>query len=133
MKTLKEARLEKKITQKDLGDMIGKSTQTIRDYEAGNYNIPGDVKAEIVSLLGEFEVKTGASVKMPIGFKSGKKEGERTLKEARLEAGLSQKKLAERIGVSTQSIINYEKGAHGISEPAREKIEEVIGKFDPTN
>lgn len=48
---IKECRKEKKITQSQLGDKIGKSEQTIRKYEQGTIAVPLDVIAEIADVL----------------------------------------------------------------------------------
>lgn len=50
------------------------------------------------------------------------KAGEIDIKSARLKAGMTQKELANIIGVTKQTIINYEKGA---TEPDWERLEEI--------
>lgn len=48
-----------------------------------------------------------------------------TLKAARVNRNLSQKKAAEMIGVSESTLLNYEKGKTFPREPIIKKIEEV--------
>lgn len=55
MRTLKEARMKKGLTQTELALMIDKSTQTIRDYEKGAYKIPGDILIKLQEIVGEFK------------------------------------------------------------------------------
>lgn len=55
MRTLKEARNEKGLTQTELGLIVGKSTQTIRDYEKGAYKIPGGILTKLQEIVGEFK------------------------------------------------------------------------------
>ena len=48
--------------------------------------------------------------------------GQIDIKSVRLKAGLTQKELAQIIGVTKQTIINYEKGT---TEPTWERLEEI--------
>ena len=57
---------------------------------------------------------------------------ERSLKEARLKAGLTQTELGLLIGKSTQTIRDYEKGAYRISIEVYELLKQHIGEFKPT-
>jgi transcriptional regulator with XRE-family HTH domain len=54
---IKKARKEKKLTQKQLGDIIGKAESTIRKYENGSIEIPNSVLTEIGRVLGVFFFK----------------------------------------------------------------------------
>ena len=51
MVTLKEARLAKKLTQKELGDMIGKKLTTISSYELGTRTPSVEVARQIAVAL----------------------------------------------------------------------------------
>ncbi|MGV4330553.1 helix-turn-helix transcriptional regulator [Streptococcus thermophilus] len=48
--------------------------------------------------------------------------GELDIKSARLKAGMTQKELGEILGVTKQTIINYEKGT---TEPSWERLEDI--------
>ena len=48
--------------------------------------------------------------------------GELDIKSARLKAGMTQKELAKIIGVTKQTIINYEKGT---TDPSWERLEDI--------
>lgn len=50
-----------------------------------------------------------------------------TLKAARVNAGLTQKEAANKLGVSVYSLINYEKGTSSPSVNVLKKIEELYG------
>jgi len=47
---------------------------------------------------------------------------------AREEAGLNQKELAERLGISQATLSNYEKGKRRIYLPQLQKIAEALGR-----
>lgn len=57
MKSMKQARESVGLTQIDLSLMIGKSVQTLRNYEQGSHNIPKETRDIIVGFIGEFEDK----------------------------------------------------------------------------
>lgn len=48
--------------------------------------------------------------------------GELDIKSARLRAGMTQKELGKILGITKQTIINYEKGA---TEPSWERLEDI--------
>ena len=48
--------------------------------------------------------------------------GELDIKSARLKAGMTQKELGKLLGVTKQTIINYEKGT---TEPSWERLEDI--------
>lgn len=50
-----------------------------------------------------------------------------TLKAARVNAGLTQKNAAQRLGVSEETIRNYERGKSFPDVPVLRRIEEVYG------
>lgn len=50
-----------------------------------------------------------------------------TLKAARVNKGLSQKKAAELLGISESTLFNYEKGKTFPPQPVIVKMEEVYG------
>lgn len=56
-KAIKKARRNKKLTQKQLGEIIGKAESTIRKYENGGIEIPNSVLTEIGKALGVFFFK----------------------------------------------------------------------------
>lgn len=56
----------------------------------------------------------------------------KTLKEARLAAGLTQTELGLQINKSTQTIRDYEKGAYRINDAVYAQIKAIVGEFKPT-
>lgn len=50
-----------------------------------------------------------------------------TLKAARINKNLSQKEAASKIGISVETLMNYEKGASFPNVPIIKKIEETYG------
>ena len=48
---IKKYRNNKRITQKELGNLVGKSEITIRKYESGNIQVPNDVLRAIANAL----------------------------------------------------------------------------------
>lgn len=50
-----------------------------------------------------------------------------TLKAARVNAGLTQKKAAEILGISEYTLINYEKGTSSPTVHVLKKIEDLYG------
>lgn len=50
-----------------------------------------------------------------------------TLKSARVNAGLTQAKAAEKIGISVDTLVNYEKGKTFPDVPVLKRIEDVYG------
>lgn len=53
MNQLKETRLERKMTQKDMAEKIGIPEITYRMYEAGDRSVPEDKAEKISKILGK--------------------------------------------------------------------------------
>lgn len=109
---LKEKRLKLGFSQKKLAKLVGVSTQTINGYENGK-KIP----------LTKYQILEETLNREPRIFE---------IRTHRKRLGLTQEKLAKLIGVSTNTIINYESG--GTVPDSKKDILDVIFKandFDP--
>ena len=50
-----------------------------------------------------------------------------SLKAARIDCGLNQTQLAEKLGISLQTMKNYEQGKHRVPLETAIKISEILG------
>ena len=103
---LKEKRLKLGFSQKKLEKLVGVSTQTINGYENGK-KIP----------LTKYQILEETLNNEPSKFE---------IRTQRKKLGLTQEKLAKLIGVSTNTIINYESG--GTVPDSKKDILSVIFK-----
>ena len=103
---LKEKRLKLGFSQKKLAKLVGVSTQTINGYENGK-KIP----------LTKYQILEETLNNEPSKFE---------IRTHRKKLGLTQEKLAKLIGVSTNTIINYESG--GTVPDSKKDILSVIFK-----
>lgn len=105
---LKEKRLKLGFSQKKLAKLVGVSTQTINGYENGK-KIP----------VTKYQILEETLNREPSIFE---------IRTHRKRLGLTQEKLAKLIGVSTNTIINYESG--GTVPDSKKDILDVIFKTD---
>jgi transcriptional regulator with XRE-family HTH domain len=61
-----------------------------------------------------------------------KRRTNRRLREARIKVGLSQKELADKLGLTQPTISNWEKGRGAPSEEQEERLQQVLGSEDET-
>jgi transcriptional regulator with XRE-family HTH domain len=107
---LKHLRMEKKLTQKKLAEETGISYSAICKYEAEN-NEPSPKTRKI--LAEYFDVSEMAFINM---------ENEMDLQILRKAKDITQRQLANEIGVSQQALSNWESGKRPLPNEAREKI-----------
>ena len=107
---IKELRKKMDITQKQLAEMVGVTTNTVQNWEAGG-TIPKS-KHQILSLLlsGQHIVMGGQHVQHGDAINGNKTIVSSDIKKMRNELGLSQEALAEKIGVHIRTIQNWESG-----------------------
>ncbi len=110
---IKQLRLERQMTQEELGNIVGLQKQAIWKYENGNVT---NMKQSTIKSLSDF---FGVTPSYLMGYSDNRTErdidvnkmtvGER-IKIARKEAGLTQDEVAKRIGTTRQAIYKYENG-----------------------
>lgn len=133
MTIMKKKRLEAKLTQKELANLIGVSVATISRYENGKDPIPDKIASRIARILRTHKSLLGVPISTSmIGKKAlprvRKKRNKRNtqFEEIRLRAGLTQKDLARELGVSIATVSNYENGKSPISNKYKRKLAQVL-------
>jgi DNA-binding transcriptional regulator YiaG len=127
---LKRLRKKNGLTQAELAELVGVSTASVTSWEAGKTAPGRDNRRRLGELrqmsgrqmdqeLGRHPEAVGAAA----GATGGRLEPDQ-IRAIRKEAGLSQKEMAERIGVSVNSISNWETGR---SYPRRGSVEKLLG------
>ena len=109
MNRLKELRKEKKLTQKELAEETDIPYRTLQRWENGE----SQIKPEKAEKLANF---FGVSIAHLLGYEDNdfEKANQNRLKELRKEKGLSQKALANELGVSYRTWQYWENGASSI-------------------
>lgn len=117
---IRKTRIEKGLTQKQLADRMGVTQSHVWQYENGLVK-PSDKQ------IKKFSDALGISVNELLSAEESNKTenksstmtvGER-IREIRQKAGLTQKQLADRMGVTPSHIGQYERG---LRKPSNEKI-----------
>lgn len=110
-KNLKQERRKKGYTQKELAEKTGIGRASIYYYEIGHF-FPSDYYME--RMLEALEVDMDYMVEdRPLTetmSEEWKKIFGRNLKEERIKKGYTQKKMAEKAGISIKTLHDYEKG-----------------------
>ena len=119
--TLKKMRKAKGVTQEELAEILGVERSTVGKYESTETIPSVDVLNRIASY---FDVSIDYLLGREQAPISSFKE---TLKKSRDEKGLSQKALADILGVSQGTIGNWESG---VREPNFKTIEKLADFFD---
>lgn len=101
---IKKNRLEKGLTQKQLGEMANIAEPTIRRYELGKLNPKYKTLQKIADALGVSVMEF-----LPKPSKSKEQQGKR-LYEARTLKGMTIEELAEKTQISVETLRNYENG-----------------------
>lgn len=103
---IKKYRKIKRLTQKELGEKIGRTQRTIQAYEKGEVTPPLTIIENLANILGveESDLISGDSLdeKMNTG---------ELIKKYRKEKKITQKQLAALIGKAEITIRKYESGA----------------------
>lgn len=127
---IKAARKAKKMTQKELATKIGKTESSIRKYEKGFCDIPNSVIEAIAKSLdvSVFEITNGIYPSEPKNVAEYLNMGEK-IHQLRKQAGLTQKELAEKVGVSDTAIMRYEKNQR---IPRKETLNKLAAVLNTT-
>ena len=141
-KKLRKARLNMGLTQQAVGDHLGVTGQTIRNWETGR-NEPNNQAIESLASLYDLhpeELKTDTPL-LPHD-KHLNQARQRidvdppTLIEARKEAQLSQEQASNRSGIHISSIRRYERGSAKPTRTALQRLALIYGQpplwLDPT-
>lgn len=112
---IKKARNNKKITQKQLGKLIGKSDRTIQKYEKGDITPPIAVLDQIAIALGVPQHELINSIQSGIRYTINGDIDFKCIKKYRETMNLSQEKLSEIIGIKLEDLKGIETGI--ISNP----------------
>lgn len=101
---IKQARKQKKMKQKELAELIGRTESSIRKYEKGLIDVPNEVIGLIARTL---DVSPAELLGIPT-------INER-VKEVRQKLNLSQEEFGNRIGLSKSGISNIENGIRNVT------------------
>lgn len=101
---IKQARKQKKLTQIQLAEQIGKHESSIRKYEKGLTDIPNEVISKIADVL---EVSPAELL--------GISTINERVKEVRKRLHLSQEEFGNKIGLSKSGISNIENGIRNVN------------------
>lgn len=101
---IKQARKQKKMKQKELAELIGRTESSIRKYEKGLIDVPNKVIGLIARTL---DVSPAELLGIPT-------INER-VKEVRQKLNLSQEEFGNRIGLSKSGISNIENGTRNVT------------------
>ena len=124
--TLRELRQSQQLSLDEMAIILGKSRGSLSAYENGKTKIPDEVYERVVE---HFQVDIREETLKQL--EAGPKQGENTitgeeLKSLRLAHYLSQKQLADIIGKSPSSVINYEKGVGKVPADAAMRLEKWL-------
>lgn len=106
---LKELRLSKNLTLKQVGEGVGLAANTISRYEISNR----EPSLEIWKKLADF---FGVTVSYLLGL-SSRKQMKNRIRDVRIQKRMSQKELANKMQMTQQAVSLYEQG---IREPSLE-------------
>jgi transcriptional regulator with XRE-family HTH domain len=137
---VRSRRLECRLSQVELGDRIGITFQQIQKYEKGISRIGAGRLQRIADTLevpitfffdgpansATRDVNRGGEKPMGGTPDSQDREIGSRIRSRRLECGLSQSGLAERVGLTFQQLQNYEKGASRIGAARLQQIAEAL-------
>ena len=118
---LNAARKNSSLTQRAVGEHMGVSAQTVRNWEAGRNEPTGEATKAIAALYGvpyeelQDRAEETRPEDRPCGPHGPVKVDAIRLKTARRASGFTQKEAAERSGSSLFSIRRYEQG---VSQPS---------------
>lgn len=116
---LRELRLSKNLTLKQVGEGVGLAANTISRYEISNR----EPSLEVWKKLADF---FGVTVSYLLGL-SSRKQIKNRIRDVRIQKRMSQKELADKIQMTQQAISLYEQG---IREPNSEIWQKLADCFD---
>ncbi len=125
---VKRVRRQHDLTQRELGQLVGVSTGAVTAWETGKtgptrqnrkaiLELAGTPRAGVDARLGRMAVAEGAErpprAELPA----------EDVRDIRERAGLTQKQMAEKLGVSANTISNWETGR---TEPRRSSVQKLL-------
>lgn len=133
---IKQAREKKGLTQDDLADKLKLTRTSVSNYESGRALPPSDVLRALACILDvstDYLLGIGEENKFEDEDENYAHEDiGHAIKEERLRNGLTQKELAEMVGVSQSEISKFERGLAPIPLKIAEKIADAFGMSYPT-
>lgn len=118
-KSIRRIRLKYGLTQDELGKVAGVSSMAVSQWENGRA-VPrmGAIRA----IANHFKITNGEVIDG-----TPKVPGRNKIAEARAQAGMTQKQLADALGITQQSVYYYEHGDRDIRCSTLIKISDVLG------
>jgi transcriptional regulator with XRE-family HTH domain len=117
---LREARLRAGLTQRQVAELVGVGPSKVTTWETGARQIPpGRAQQLLEALSNANELAHRARVASP--HMTGEE-----LREARLRAGLTQRQVAELVGVASSNMATWETGARPVPPRRVEQLQEVF-------
>jgi DNA-binding transcriptional regulator YiaG len=122
MKNIKEARTKAGLSQTELGLKLGVSQGAVYSWEKKG-RVPEKYEGKLVQVLSSEVSVAGRSGQSSL---AGRPSARKHVKEARAEAGLSQAKLGQKLGVSQGAVYSWEKKGR-VPEKYRAGLLEILG------
>ena len=119
---LQEARAASGFTQEAVADALSVSTQTVRNWEAGRTEPSGRDKERLATLYGK-SIEWFFEESIPSEIRTAAR-----LKQARVEAGLTQRRAADLMGLDPNTIARYEGGRLQPSDDALHALADAYGR-----
>ena len=118
---LKEQRKKLGFTLARIAEEMGVSEATVQRWESGNIK---HIQQERIEDLAEILHVTPSYL---MGWESNKNNVATKLRKARLQANMTQKEVADLIGMTYQAISNYERGKTKVESDILVKLCEIYG------
>lgn len=113
---LRQARMDRGLLQREVAEELGVHPDTVKNWENGRTEPSLRAVPKILKFLGGFTLKSPDFDENFSGW----------LTLARRKLGLSQRELADRLGVTEKTVRGWERGKHRPTREHRERLEEVL-------
>lgn len=123
---IRAARINAGLSRKQVAEHLGFRPRTIGDWERGESAPQDDNLQKLTKFLKVPELPQYARIVMTQPRRDRLAE---TIRQARQAAGISQRKLARRMGVTHCSVCFWENGRVSISDQNLKKLAEILGEL----